>query len=84
VGPFDSSKLQIMDRGYSLQNAREDFVFETSVVGFGLLLRGAEQLGALNHELVLNLANQSKGADSNGERGRFIRLVQDAKLAAGL
>lgn len=83
VGPFDSSKLLVMDRGYSLQNAREDFVFETSVVGFGLLLRGAEHLGALNHELVLNLANQSKGADSNGERGRFIRLVQDAKLAAG-
>jgi anti-sigma factor RsiW len=84
VGPFDSSKLQILDRGYSLQNAREDFVFETSVVGFGLLLRGAEQLGALNHDLVLNLANQSKGADSNGERGRFIRLVQDARQAAGL
>ena len=42
VGPFDSSKLQIIDRGYSLQNAREDFVFESSVVGFGLLLRGAE------------------------------------------
>ncbi|MCF7790217.1 MAG: DUF3520 domain-containing protein [Prosthecobacter sp.] len=84
VGPFDSSKLQILDRGYSLQNAREDFVFETSVVGFGLLLRGAEQLGGLNHDLVLNLANQSKGADSNGERGRFIRLVQDARQAAGL
>lgn len=84
VGPFDSSKLQIMDRGYSLQNAREDFVFETSVVGFGLLLRGAEHLGGLNHDLVLNLANQSKGADSNGERGRFIRLVQDARQAAGL
>ncbi|MBN8421902.1 MAG: DUF3520 domain-containing protein [Verrucomicrobia bacterium] len=84
VGPFDSSKLQIMDRGYSLQNAREDFVFETSVVGFGLLLRGAEQLGGLNHDLVLSLANQSKGADRNGERGRFIRLVQDARQAAGL
>ncbi len=84
VGPFDSSKLQIIDRGYSLQNAREDFVFETSVVGFGLLLRGAEHLGALNHDLVLSLANQSKGADSNGERARFIRLVQDARLAAGL
>ncbi len=84
VGPFDSSKLQIIDRGYSLQNAREDFVFETSVVGFGLLLRGADQLGALNHDLVLNLARQSKGADPQGERARFIRLVQDAQHAAGL
>jgi len=84
VGPFDSSKLQIIDRGYSLQNAREDFVFETSVVGFGLLLRGADHLGALNHDLVLNLARQSKGADPHGERARFIHLVQDARQAAGL
>ncbi len=84
VGPFDSSKLQIIDRGYSLQNAREDFVFETSVVGFGLLLRGADHLGALNHDLVLSLARQSKGADPHGERARFIHLVQDARLAAGL
>jgi anti-sigma factor RsiW len=84
VGPFDSSKLQIIDRGYSLQNAREDFVFETSVVGFGLLLRGADHLGALNHDLVLNLAKQSKGADPHGERARFIHLVQDARQAAGL
>lgn len=84
VGPFDSSKLQIIDRGYSLQNAREDFVFETSVVGFGLLLRGADGLGALNHDLVLNLARQSKGEDSQGERARFIRLVEDAQHAAGL
>lgn len=84
VGPFDSSKLQIIDRGYSLHNAREDFVFESSVVGFGLLLRGADHLGALNHDLVLSLAKQAQGADGNGERGRFIRLVQDAQHAAGL
>ncbi len=84
VGPFDSSKLQIIDRGYSLHNAREDFVFETSVVGFGLLLRGADHLGVLNHDLVLNLARQSKGADPHGERARFIHLVQDAQQAAGL
>jgi len=84
VGPFDSSKLQIIDRGYSLQNAREDFVFESSVVGFGLLLRGAEHLGGLNHDLVLNLARQSQGVDASGEHARFIRLVQDAQHAAGL
>lgn len=84
VGPFDSSKLQVIDRGYSLQNAREDFVFETSVLGFGLLLRGADHLGGLNQDLVLDLARQSQGADGNGERARFIRLVQDARQATGL
>lgn len=85
VGPFDSSsKMQVIDRGFTLQNAREDFVFESAVVGFGLLLRGAEQTGGLNHDLVLNLAKQAKGEDVTGERGRFIRLVQDAQRAAGL
>jgi hypothetical protein len=84
VGPFDSSRLQVIDRGYSLQNAREDFVFETSVVGFGLLMRGAEQVGSLNHSLVLNLARKGKGSDARGERARFIRLVQDAQRFAGL
>lgn len=84
VGPFDSSKLQVIDRGYSLKNAREDFVFESSVVGFGLLLRGAEQTGDLDHALVLDLARQVKGADVSGERARFIRLVQDAQRVAGL
>lgn len=85
VGPFDSGgRMQVIDRGYSLQNAREDFVFESAVVGFGLLLRGAEQTGGLNHDLVLNLAKQAKGVDADGGRARFIRLVQDAQKAAGL
>lgn len=84
VGPFDGSKLLIIDRGYSLKNARDDFVFESAVVGFGLLLRGAEQPGNLNHALVLDLAKQAKSADSSGERARFIRLVQDAQHATGL
>lgn len=84
VGPFDSSKLQVIDRGYSLQNAREEFVFESSVVGFGLLMRGAEQTGGLNHDLVLSLAKQAKGPDTAGERARFIHLVQEAQHAAGL
>ncbi len=84
VGPFDSSKLQVIDRGYSLQNAREEFVFEASVLGFGMLLRGTEHVGSLNHALVLDLAKKAKGADASGERVRFIRVVQDAQRIAGL
>lgn len=84
VGPFDSSKLQVIDRGYQLQNAREDFVFEASVLGFGMLMRGMDHAGSLNHSLVLDLAKRAKGADANGERGRFIRVVQDAQRVAGL
>lgn len=82
VGPFDGSRLRVIDRGYKLENARDDFLFEASVVGFGLLMRGAEQTGTLDHQMVLTLAQKSAGKDA--ERGRFVRLVQDARRIAGL
>ena len=84
VAPFDGSKLRITDRNQTWQNAREDLVFESSVVGFGMLLRGVPESDKLNHQLVLDLATKAKGADTSGERARFIRLVEDAKQAAGL
>jgi len=82
VGPFDGSRLRVIDRGFKLQNARDDFLFEASVVGFGLLMRGAEQIGDLDHEMVLGLAQKSAG--NSTERVRFVRMVQDAKRLAGL
>jgi hypothetical protein len=54
------------------------------VVGFGLLMRGADQTGGLNHDLVLNLAKRAKGDDATGERARFVHLVQEAQRVAGL
>ena len=85
VGPFDSSKLQVLDRGVKWENAREDFLFETSIVGFGLLLRGEENLGTLNHELVLKIAEKAQGDKAaDGERAKFIKLVQEAKRVTGI
>lgn len=85
VGPFDSSKLQVLDRGVKWENAREDFLFETSIVGFGLLLRGEENLGTLNHELVLKIAREAQGdKEADGERAKFIRLVQEARRVTGI
>lgn len=87
VGPFDSSKLQVLDRGFTLQNAREDFLFESAVVGFGLLMRGSEGTGSLNHEMVLDLARRGTKTTADQppapERARFIRLVQDAQRVIG-
>lgn len=85
VGPFDSSKLQVLDRGVKWENAREDFLFETSIVGFGLLLRGEENLGMLNHELVLKIAEKAQGDKAaDGERAKFIKLVQEARRVTGI
>jgi anti-sigma factor RsiW len=84
VGPFDESKLNVVDRGASWQTAREDYLFESAVVGLGMLLSGDHQSPALNHEVILNLAEKGKGADSSGERSRFIRQLNEARRAAGL
>lgn len=88
VGPFDSKdtrNLRALDRGAKWENAREDFLFETAIVGFGLLLRGEENLGSLNHELVLKLAKHAQGEkEVEGERAKFIRLVQEAKRMTGI
>ncbi len=84
VGPFDSTKLAVLDGGDSWQSAREDFIFDSAVVSFGLLMRGIPQAPKLDHALVLSLAEQSQGTDATGERRRFIKLVREAALAAGL
>jgi hypothetical protein len=84
VGPFDSSKLNVQDRGITWQAAREDFIFESAVVGLSMLLRGDHQSPELNHHLVLALAEKGRGTDASGERARFIRQVNEARRAAGL
>lgn len=84
VGPFDSSKLYVQDRGGNWQQARDEFVFDSAVVGFGLLMRGVPQAEELDHDLVLTLAEKSKGKDPTGDCARFIRMVKEAAKAAGL
>ncbi|TLD69710.1 DUF3520 domain-containing protein [Phragmitibacter flavus] len=80
----DESNLPLMDRGAIWKDAREDFIFETAMVGFGLLLQGKENIGHLNHDLVLNLAEESSSEVPQGERARFIQSVRQAQRAAGL
>ena len=83
-GPFDGSKLAVLDRGILWTTAREDFLFESAVVGFSMLLRGDHSSPALNHQIILGLAEKGRGSDSSGERSRFIKQVVDARRAAGL
>ncbi len=82
--PRDSQPLKLLDRGLAWDDAREDFIFETAMVGFNLLLQGTENVGGLNHKLVLELAEQSKDDDPKGVRGKFITVVKQAQRAAGL
>jgi len=80
----EGSTLKLLDRGQNWNDAREDFVFETAMVGFNQLLQGTVNTSGLNHKVVLDLAEKTKGEDAKGERAKFIQTVKQAQRAAGL
>lgn len=84
MAAFDGSTLRVLDSGAKWNEAGEDFIFESAISGFGLLLKGAKDTGTLNHALVLDLAQHAATSAVNGERAKFVKLVQDAQRAAGL
>jgi len=55
--------------------------FASAVAEFGMLLRGSEHRGIASYGAVLIRARTFRGADAEGYRAEFIRLVD---LAAGL
>ena len=61
-----------------------DFRFATAVAAFGLVLRESEYRGTATLDQVLALARGSEGADPDGERAEFVRLVESARLLSGL
>lgn len=83
VGPFDASQVQVLDRGQSWQEAREDFVFESAQVGLQLLLDGTAQTGHLNHRLVLELAEHSQASESDSSRGYFVKTLRELQKLTG-
>ncbi len=52
-----------------------DYLFASAVAGFGLLLRDSEHKGNLTWPDVRRLAEQGRGADVDGDRAGFLRLV---------
>jgi Ca-activated chloride channel homolog len=58
-----------------------DFQFAAAVAAFGMLLRDSPHKGRASFELVQELAQSGRGADADGHRGEFLKLV---RTAAGL
>ena len=56
--------------------------FASAVAEFGLLLRNSEYKGTASYHQVLRRARQAKGADLEGYRAEFIRLVEKTQLLA--
>lgn len=58
----------------------ENLGFAASVASFGMLLRDSKFKGSSSFKLVQDLAKESKGADYNGYRSEFIKIVELAEL----
>lgn len=62
----------------------EDFRFASAVAEFALILENSEFKGDASFEDVLRQARGAKGADEEGYRAEFIRLVERAELLKGV
>ncbi len=60
--------------------APEDVRFAAAVVGFGMLLKKSPYAGKFDWKAVTAAAKGAKGADDEGYRAEFLRLVEKAEL----
>ena len=59
-----------------------DFRFTSAVAGYGMLLTHSEHLGEFSWQRCLELARAGRGADAEGYRAEFSRLVEASELLA--
>ena len=62
------------------EGASEDFRFASAVAEFALILENSKFKGDASFKSVLERARAAKGADAEGYRAEFIRLVEAAEL----
>lgn len=65
------------------QHPSTDFRFAAAVAGYGMLLTHSPYLGAFTWERCQQLAREGRGADDDGNRAEFYRLVETSALLAG-
>lgn len=63
-----------------LDKAGSTIGFAAAVAEWGMLLRNSEHKGTASYAQVLGLARAAKGADHEGYRAEFIRLVEMSEL----
>ncbi|MES2726665.1 MAG: von Willebrand factor type A domain-containing protein [Bacteroidota bacterium] len=84
--PKDSSsiklELPIYNQSQELAKASKEMQFAVSVALFGLKLRQSKTVNTVSYKEILQLSKSAKGADDNGYRAEFIKLVETAELLA--
>ncbi len=75
----DVSKLivhPLVDSNIPLAKTSDNFRWSASVAAFGMLLRESEYIKNFSYDAVVQMAQQSKGDDSEGYRIEFINMVK--------
>ena len=67
-----------------LSSVTDDVRFSIAVASLGQMLKGGKYTGTLDYDTVINMAQESKGADEFGYRSEFIQLIRLAQSAAAL
>ncbi|WP_310426210.1 VWA domain-containing protein [Chamaesiphon sp. VAR_48_metabat_135_sub] len=62
-----------------INTASNNLKFAAAVAAYGMNLRNSPYKGSSNFGSILELASQAKGADLDGYRAEFIRLVEKSK-----
>jgi Ca-activated chloride channel family protein len=65
-----------------ISTTSDNFRWSAAVASFGMLLRNSEFKGNATYALVENWARGAQGADPQGYREEFVKLVQSVDLLA--
>jgi Ca-activated chloride channel family protein len=71
--------VRVNDDGRSAWEASDDLKFAASVAELGMLLRDSPHKGDSNFDDALQLAKTSRGADLEGYRAEFVKIVDQAR-----
>jgi Ca-activated chloride channel family protein len=72
----DASRLITVPVKNRTSELSENVGFAAAVAEFGMLLRQSEYRGSATHEAAASLARRFRGADPDGYRAEFVRLVE--------
>src|SRR5262249_30410470 len=77
----DSTRFDVplVDRGTSFDSASGDYRFAAAGAEDGMSLRDSPNKGTASMGHVIATAERSRGADKNGYREEFVRLVRKAR-----
>ncbi len=73
----------VTDQGKSVFDASPDMHFAAAIAEFGMLLRNSAHRGTATYAEALALARAARGADLDGDREEFVRLVDTSRALSG-